>query len=49
MQLRVAVVLARNEQRRDFKPNVRFVTEIFKRVEHRTELSKTKFCDKTRR
>src|SRR5438067_9900551 len=42
MQLGVAVVLAGNEQRRDFKPDIRFVPEIFQGIEHRTELSKTK-------
>ena len=29
MQLGLAVVLAGNEQRRDFKPDVRFASEIF--------------------
>src|SRR5438094_7393406 len=42
MQLGLAVVLARNEQRRDFKPDVRFVSKIFEGIEHRTELGKTK-------
>ena len=42
MQLRVAVVLAWNQQCSDFKPDVRFAPEIFQRVEHRPELSKTK-------
>src|SRR5438093_4053095 len=42
MQLGVAVILPRNEQRRDFKPDVRFVSKIFEGIEHRTELGKTK-------
>ena len=41
MQLSVAVVLARNKQRRDFKPDVRFTSEIFEGIEDRTELGKT--------
>src|SRR4029077_20638150 len=42
MQLSVAVVLARNKQRRDFEPDVRFISEMFQRIEHGTELGKTK-------
>src|SRR5438132_7385775 len=42
IQLGVAVILARNEQRRDLKPDVRFASEIFEGIEHRTELGKTK-------
>ena len=42
MQLRVAVVLAWNQQCSDFKPDVRFAPEIFQRVEHGPKLSKTK-------
>ena len=41
VQLRVAVILAGNQQRGDFKANVRFVPEIFERVEYRPELGKT--------
>src|SRR5205823_1832114 len=41
MQLSLAVVLARNKQRRDFKPDVRFTSEIFEGIEDRTELGKT--------
>src|SRR5437763_16453740 len=42
MQICVVVILPRNEQRRDFKPNVRLGSEIFESIEHRTELGKTK-------
>src|SRR5262252_10006097 len=42
MQFVIAVVFARNEQRCDFKPDVRFVSEIFQCVEHRLKLGKTK-------
>src|SRR5437764_13056292 len=41
MQLGLAVVLARNKQRRGFKPDVRCTSEIFEGIEDRTELGKT--------
>ena len=42
MQLCVAIVLARNQKRRDLKPDIRLVPKIFQSVEHRRELRKTK-------
>ena len=42
INLVITVVVAGNQQRRDFKPDVRFVPEIFQSVEHRRELRKTK-------
>src|SRR5438132_4873920 len=42
MQLSIAVVLAGNDKRRDFEPDVCFVPEIFQRVEYRLKVGKTK-------
>src|SRR5207302_9485752 len=42
MQFGVAVVFARDEQGRNLKPDVRFASEIFEGIEHRTELGQTK-------
>jgi len=41
MQLCVAVILTGDQQCRDFEPNIRFVSQIFQRVEDRLDLSKT--------
>ena len=37
VELLVGIVLARNEQRRDFRPDIRLVNEIFERFQHRLE------------
>ena len=42
MQLCVAIVLARNQKRRDLKPDIRLVPEIFERIEHWLKLRKAK-------
>src|SRR5438132_13281458 len=42
MQLGLTVILARNEQRRDLKPYVRFASERSQCIEHHSELGRTK-------
>ena len=37
LELLVGIVLARNEQRRDLGPDIRFMNEIFERIEHGLE------------
>src|SRR5215471_18688831 len=42
MQFVITVVLSGNQKRRNFEPDMGFVTEIFQRVEYRLKLCKTK-------